>query len=279
MRQGYVIEIAVPSGDPEGIQEITKSDWPGQAFVFGRVDLEEAGRIQNINTPGVYLLLGEDSTDTFGQQIYIGESDEVGKRLKEQNRDPKREFWVRTMVFVSRLGNINKAHTRYVEAKLIEMAKSAGQATVDNDTDPTPQGNHQSVRIVAEGFLTELLSICRMLGIKAFGIPDSVSKARKRYYLGRDRFAKGEEHSDNFLVLAGSKIKPISQAGIPDSSARVRDHLINVGILVEVDDVLTFDSDYMFSSPTAAAEVCLGYHVSGRESWKDPQGVTLAAQG
>ena len=36
-----------------------------------------------------------------------------------------------------------------------------------------------------------------------------------------------------------------------------------------------FVEDYIFSSPSAAAAVCLGYNVNGLTFWKDKKGTTL----
>ena len=54
-----------------------------------------------------------------------------------------------------------------------------------------------------------------------------------------------------------------------------RQELLEGGILVKEEGGLRFTQDYLFSSPTAAAAVVLGYHVDGLKAWKDGDGTTL----
>ena len=49
--------------------------------------------------------------------IYIGESDNVLTRLNSHN---DREFWNKVIIITRKDDNLNKAHSRYLESKLIE---------------------------------------------------------------------------------------------------------------------------------------------------------------
>lgn len=276
MPQGYLIEIAVPSGDPEAVQEITKSDWLGQGFIFGRGDLAEATRIPNLNSPGVYLLLGEDHSDKYTQKIYVGQSDNVSRRLKQQNLDPRRDYWVKTMAFVSRTGHLNKAHSLYLEATLTGLAKSTGQVAVDGVPNPEPRAEHQNVRIVADAFLDGLLGICRVLGLKIFG-PLTRSRRREAIYSlsGPDAHARGVYRSSELEVQAGAQMRRDSVDSLSSPYVTLRSQLMKRGIVREEGEVLIFGQNYRFDSPSAAATVLLGRSANGRIEWKDADGVCL----
>lgn len=51
--------------------------------------------------------------------------------------------------------------------------------------------------------------------------------------------------------------------------------MVEKGVLVESDKVLKFVSDYIFSSPSAAAGVVLGRRANGWIEWKFKDGKTL----
>jgi hypothetical protein len=38
---------------------------------------------------------------------------------------------------------------------------------------------------------------------------------------------------------------------------------------------LKFTKDYLFTSPSQAAAIIVGYAINGRHSWQTPQGVSL----
>jgi Domain of unknown function (DUF4357) len=55
----------------------------------------------------------------------------------------------------------------------------------------------------------------------------------------------------------------------------LRDKLLKSGILTQKDDVLVFNKDYTFKSPTGAAVVMLGSSANGWIAWKYKNGKTL----
>ncbi len=67
-------------GDPEGMLTATiPFQWTGHVLVTGRTQLKDALKRDEASRPGVYLLLGETED---GPLLYIGESDDIGKRKK-----------------------------------------------------------------------------------------------------------------------------------------------------------------------------------------------------
>ena len=149
MSDAYVLTILVTSGDPDGVRVVEKSNWSGRGVVFGRSDLGDAAA-QGISSPGIYVLVGEDPDGPFDQRIYVGQGEEVGKRLAQHQRDESKDFWNNTVVFVSKDGGLNRAHIhREASAPTADSTSPANEPTV---TLLSPSANAE-----AEGFLREML--------------------------------------------------------------------------------------------------------------------------
>ena len=57
-------------------------------------------------------------------------------RLASHDKDEAKDFWTRTAVVISKDENLTKAHGRYLESRLIEMARAADRASLANGTSP-----------------------------------------------------------------------------------------------------------------------------------------------
>ena len=97
-------------------------------------------------------------------QVYIGESDIVRKRLVQHNKDESKDFWERICVVTSKDQNITKAHARYLEARLIAIANASGNASVVNETAPTPLKLPEADECDMECFIEQLKLIFPVLG-------------------------------------------------------------------------------------------------------------------
>lgn len=271
----YVIKILVTNGDPDGVRVVEKSNWSGSGFVFARADLAEAVP-HGLSSPGVYVLIGDDPDDEGGTALYVGEAEDVGKRLGNHLRDNAKEFWTWTVVFTSKDSTLNKAHIRYVESRLIALAARAGRVRLVNGTQPPPPPMSAGDSAEADGFLAEMLAIYPIVGVSAFDVPAPRESGKIQYRLtGPDTDARGEERSDGFFVFAGATGRIEETDSFSPSFSRSRRRLIDSGVLVEENGILRLVDDYLFSSPTAAAVMLLGRNTNGREMWKDSDGKSL----
>ena len=271
----YVITILVTSGDPDGVRVVEKSNWTGSGMVFSRSDLASAVA-QGLSSPGVYILMGEDPDESSEGLIYIGEAEDVGKRLGSHQKDDAKDFWTDTVAFTSKDAALNKAHIRYLESRLISLALTAKRVLLTNGTQPSPPPMSAADTAEAEGFLSEMLAIFPVLGISAFDTPSSKSTGRIRYFLnGPDAKGEGEERSDGFLVFAGASCRMEANKPLRPGFDRLRSKLITSRVLVEQDGVYVLTEDYLFNSPSTAATTLLSRTANGRIVWKDANGVTL----
>lgn len=82
--------------------------------------------------------------------------------------------------------------------------------------------------------------------------------------------ARARETDRGFAVLAGSTAKLVTTATFPSGSLDLRSRLLSDGILLQKadGDVLTFATDYVFASSSAAASIVAGRSASGPLEWK-----------
>ena len=71
-RWGFSVRIFVPSGEPEGLRVIEKSNWTGQGLVFPRSLFPEVRAREELGRTGIYVLW---EVGTTGQlpRVYVGE--------------------------------------------------------------------------------------------------------------------------------------------------------------------------------------------------------------
>ena len=126
------IKLFLPNGDAQSLRITEISNWTGKALAAPRTELESFFEREEIDQAGVYFLVGTDAQSNK-PKAYIGEAEDVGKRLKQQR---EKEFWVQAIVFVSKDENLTKAHARYLESRFIEIIKAADRASLANGNEP-----------------------------------------------------------------------------------------------------------------------------------------------
>ena len=274
---GATIKLFLVDGTPLGPRVIEKSNWTGRAFDFARPDWPAVRARDDFAKPGVYVLtgLGDDGQP----RVYIGEADELRARINQHFAGPgTKEFWTRAVAFVSKDENLNKAHVRFLESRLVAMGSAAKRAKLENATTPAAPALSEYDRSEAETFLGEMLVIYPLLGIDAFAPPpkqdDSAAVLR---VAGRGIVATGRDAAEGFVVYAGSQAAKNETGGLNDYIRKLRAVLIGSGVLVDDGQVLRVSQDYTFASPSTAAGTMLGRTANGRTEWKDGSGRSLKA--
>lgn len=175
---------------------------------------------------------------------------------------------------------------RYLEARLLALAKAANQWAVENTAYPAPPPLNEADIADAEWFLAEMLVIFPLLGIDAFESASSQADTTPTESVEppltlhlNERGAKGigREVTGGFVVLKGSLARAEETASIHDYMREQRQMLKDRGVLTSQDDRLVFTQDFRFSSPSTAAGVLVGGASNGRVAWKNASGKTLKA--
>jgi hypothetical protein len=205
MKFGKTIKIFLIDGDPNGRMSCELSNWSGKAYKIPRIKIKECTDRDDLTSTGVYLLFGKD--DDGKDQVYIGEAESILKRLTQQLQ--QKEFWNEAIVFISKDENLNKAHIKYLENRLHEIATATNRYKVDNSIVPTQSSISESDRAEMEEFIEYIKMLVNTLGHKVFEEKREIKPKQKQatfFCKGvRGADGQGEQTSDGFVVFKGSK--------------------------------------------------------------------------
>lgn len=275
--RGFKIQIFVAEGRPDGLRLVEKSNWIGQSIVCPRGRYSEAKKRDEFSRSGVYLLVGQDGDPL--PKLYVGEAEEVKTRLDRHYADF--DFWQQAIVFTTKGTPLNKAQVKYLEARLLELAKRYGRSKLQNTINPRLPGLSEADQAEMEGYLDELLSLLPVLGVPFFERDAVPSKDRRYYHVeGPHSKATGFETNTGFMVRKGSLVRDPTLSSMKERAPGYylqRRELIEEGVLEKKTDHYLFTRDWLFSSPSGAAAVCLGRNANGLTEWKDESGATLKA--
>lgn len=293
---GRSVRLFMVDGSVSGLMTAEIINWTGHALHAPRSRLSDVlGRNESEKT-GLYMLFGDAAETGARRPVYIGESDNVGRRLQQHARDETKDFFERFCVITSKDANLTKAHARYLESRLSEIARSSGRAEVLNRNEP-PTGALPEADIAdMEYFLSQIRIVVGVLGYNILKEPLRLKLAQK--VQGSDTLTSVEadavlelelkktrdgiqanalEKDGDFVVLKGSLAR-IEPANADTGYADLRETLIQDGRLQAQPNgqFLEFIEDVSFSSPSAASAVIFGRADNGRTSWIVRQsGLTL----
>jgi hypothetical protein len=272
--QGFSVRIFVPSGNPEGLKTVEKSNWTGQGVVFPRSLFAEARQRPELKErTGVYVLWGPTE---FSQlpRAYVGEGDSVLSRLDQHAKS--KDFWTHGVVFTSKDQNLNKAHVRYIESRLVALANGAKKCELDNGNVPQAPTLSEADGAYAEEFLANILLCLPVVGVNLFEQAKVAGRKDRVLILkAKGIEARGVDSPQGFIVRAGATAVKIEVPSIHAYLANLRHTLVQKGVLEDGGEIFRFAQDYTFPSPSTAAGVLLGRSSNGRIEWKNLKGHTL----
>lgn len=270
----FFIRVLVPTGDPDGLRIVEKSNWPGVGVVFNRTNYKEAVNRSEFDKTGVYVLVGV-SDDSILPTIYVGEGDPVKNRLNQHYG--KKDFWDWAVFFVAKDDSLNKAHVQYLEAELLRLAREAKQCKLDNSQSAVPPTLAEAELTLADSFLQDILSIFPLLGLGVF--EKTVTTTKKPGDLltidSKGVKASGYEDAKGFIVVKGSQLVKVETNTIHQYMSTLRKDFLAQGVIVDQGQHYAFAQDQVFTSPSTAAGVILGRTANGRIEWKNSEGKTL----
>ncbi|MGQ1248605.1 GIY-YIG nuclease family protein [Acinetobacter baumannii] len=71
------------------------------------------------------------------REYILGSRDDVANRLKQHNRTEEsggKDFWEKVCLVSAKTENLTKAHIKYLESRLMDIAKQNGQCQLENGT-------------------------------------------------------------------------------------------------------------------------------------------------
>lgn len=163
--KSFSVRIYLQDGHADGVKVVARSKWSGRALVIPRSTLPTEIERDELNAPGVYILIGP-AAEEGKQTIYIGAADPIARDLKEH--DLNKNFWSWLIVCSSKKNSLTQTHIRYLEARLLLLAQEAGKADLVNQNTPELPVLDADELVYSESFLGHILSIYPVLGLRAF---------------------------------------------------------------------------------------------------------------
>jgi hypothetical protein len=286
VNEGKSVRLFLADGTPGGLLTAEIMNWTGHVVAAPRSDLAALLKRPEAARTGIYILLGEDPDSLGGQMAYIGEGDDVSKRLYQHARSEDqngKDFWDRAIVLTSKDTNLTKAHARYLESRFITLALQASRARLTNGTTPPPIVLPEADVSDMEYFIEQAKIVLPVLGVNLFRSPRTTSfvPTAKPTTTRTDSpvfemslkklgiSATAQEVDGEFTVLEGSGARLKWTGIIGHSYAGLRTKLEQDGTLVPLPDgsAMRFTRNQVFASPSAAAAIVAGRSANGRTEW------------
>lgn len=271
---GKQVVLYLADSTVNGVITIDVMNWAGNAFKIPRTELDNPALPTGIHA-GVYFLMCDDET-TDKDAVYIGESCDIKKRLKQHIADYKTEkekfYWHTAVVFTS--PQLTKTHTLYIENALRIQAQSNNNCTVLTKATTSTKldiGTQDS----CDQFISEVKMLLGMLKYKIYDETTTATVTDNILHCtdSKGTDARGYVSSNGFTVLKGSQVsKNIVQSFTKDNYYKLRCKLEAEKIIS--DGIFTKDYDE-FKSPSAASSVVLGRSSNGKTDWKTSAGISL----
>lgn len=288
MDKGKTINIYLTDGTVAGIRHAELINWTGQAISCPRNHLSSLINWPESARPGVYFLFGFDD-ETSQPTVYIGETENVYQRL-QQHIKKENNFWKETIFFTNKDENLTKAHIKYLESRLVDIAQKAERYLVLNSNTPTCSSLPRSGIAAMEEFIRNLSILLGSLGHRVLEpltdvknkpstskntiIPDNTNL----FYIHTKNIknlAIAQRTDEGMVILANSRALIETHASLPNKQKDLRSDLVAKGLLYQEGDYYIFTKDLLLTSPSQSASVVLGYSANGREMWVNANGKSL----
>ncbi|MDD3120438.1 MAG: GIY-YIG nuclease family protein [Candidatus Gracilibacteria bacterium] len=273
MNNDKTLQLTFYKGETSGIKILgfTKGELIGfyiPKILFNNELLTNPYLKGNILNFGIYFLIGDE--------IYIGQAKNLHDRLKGHIREGKKEF-KDIICFTTTNNTFDDGDINFLEKTIIEIADKKGDFNLMNLKD----GNNSNVKEFRKSNLNEYIEEIKfLLNVLGYRFLEELKKTENKnensYYIEKPECKAELIYNENgFVVLSGSYGKNNETNSMLSGYKRLKRELINELIIEIRDDKLIFKKDYSFSSPTAPAQILLGYSVSGPQVWKNKDGKTI----
>lgn len=276
--EGRSLELYFIEGRPDGMLTAEMFNWTGHVLMTPRTRLSAALARKEAGFTGVYLLLGEKEG---APPAYIGESESIAARIR--SHDTAKDWWTSAVPITTAANNLNKAHVKYLEARLVEEALSAARVTLDNGNTPPRPGLNEAAVSNMESFLGYVFTILPALGVSLFvrNVRPALSQPAPepgKADLPTFRLVNKKNNIEatavlqdgDFIVLEGSqaRLEWSSKSDQASGYAELHGELRRSGVLQRNGEHCVFSQNYAFRSSSAAAAVVTGRPANGTLEWK-----------
>lgn len=164
MRRSKTIKMFLIDGCPHGTLSIEIMNWTGQIFVTPRAQLSRIISKQDFHRTGLYFLFGHSEDYSKKPVMYVGESDNVAKRLAKHNQSGE-NIWDKVCIITSKDKNLTKSHVKYLESQLIFHVLNTQNIIMLNKATPKFDNLPDSDLADMDLFLEHILTVLPLLNI------------------------------------------------------------------------------------------------------------------
>ena len=276
---GRLIRTFLVNDNPDGLKTLEISNMTIKATIFPRPLLKDFLERDESSRPGVYMIYGNpiddgNPTDEDSKPIlYIGEGDPVSDRLKSHGVN--KDFWTEAFVFTSKDEYLTKTQIKYLESKLIDLAKEAKRVKLDNVNASTEPTISEVDKAEVQQFLESIELLVHVLNLPFFDPLSYRSEPPKedeiiyeykvKGYLGKMVIRNGK-----YVLLAGSTASKSFRDSASAGIKRFRASLEHDGAIVDSQNEgeLVVVKDIPCDSPSSAAVIICGGNAAGPIRWK-----------
>lgn len=267
---GKTVTTYLIDGDPKGTQYVFISNKICQMFVIPRANISILNERNDLQNPAFYILLGEN--ENIKSKAYIGETENFKKRVKDH--DSKKYFWQKALIFISKDAAMTKADVQYLEHRAISDAKRANTFLLDeNKQIPKAPNLPEYQKDTMDEFYDDIKFLTSFMGCNIF---ETVEQEGETIFkiITKKCETKGFYNTSGFTVLKGSRISEKSTDSLRwrDKRAKMIEQYTE-----KIDGSLILKENVLFSSPSKAADFCLGSSSNGWVQWQTENGQTLDA--
>lgn len=228
---------------------------------------------KELEKAGVYFLYGQSDSEEL-PSFYIGEADVLKNRLPQHT---KKEFWTDVIVFTSQDELLDKAAVKFLESNLVKGLLEDKLCNLENGNVPEIANISEADQAVLNEYLEKIKFILLVLGYKVFRYKKDIdTRTENLLELKSNEYrAFGTYTEEGFIVNKGSQANANDTDKLSQKFKQFRKELIQKGVLENKDGTLVFSQDYLFTSPSYASSMILGYSTNGRVLWHNRSGKTL----
>ena len=278
MSHPRTIQIYLPNGDPRGLRVAEITTRIVRVIEVPRSLIGDFLKMPEAQQVGVYILVG-GGENTDAPQAYIGQSGSLAVRISQHNQS--KDFWNRALAVVSLTNSLTQTHALYLEWVCLKAAQEAGRYTLENGNAGAKPYTPAPLEADCQEIYETARTLVATLGYPVFEAVAAASTSDKDaaevfHCRGSGADGRGLYTEEGFVVLKGStgrKESVPSFVGTPGE--RMRQRLLESGVIVVEGDRIVFQRDHLFGSPSIAAMSLMGRTSNGWVDWRDKDGKTL----
>jgi hypothetical protein len=273
---GKKLTVYLIDGKEFGPRIIEIGNWVGKGFYCSRASLTDIYSRDEFNNPGVYFLKSQPASSSFNERIYIGEAENIGNRIRRHLSDSNRDFY-ELIFFISKDELLTKTQIKYLESRLIQIAIEAKTAEIENGNSPSLPTLHEADISDMEYFLEQIKLVLPLVGFNFLKSTTTQLSTKAKLLVEKNTMVfkiKNKQYtakmfvtSDGFIVEKNSQANKKVSESMSDNYKQLRQRLIETGVLIDKGERYVFDSDTIFTSPSAASNIVLGRQSQGPSEW------------